>query len=110
LLVFLSETMILCITHSQDTYTIELVQQRLQQLGYPSFRFNSDEFGTRYRLRYRLTPEGPQYQLQHGKQTLNASDLLPWTLPMFLPSSKNTILPFIFSSMHWMCHGSIPCT
>lgn len=67
--------MILCITHSQDTYTIELVQQRLQELGYPSFRFNSDEFGTRYRLRYKLTPTGPQYQLQHGKQTLNASDV-----------------------------------
>lgn len=67
--------MILCITHSQDTYTIDLVQQHLEQLGYPSFRFNSDEFGTRYRLRYRLTPSGPQYQLEHGNTLLDAADI-----------------------------------
>lgn len=67
--------MILCITHSQDTYTIDLVQQHLEQLGYPSFRFNSDEFGTRYRLRYRLTAAGPQYQLEHGRTLIDAADI-----------------------------------
>lgn len=67
--------MILCITHSQDTYTIDLVQQHLEQLGYPSFRFNSDEFGTRYRLRYRLTASGPQYQLEHGLTLIDAADI-----------------------------------
>ncbi|RPE05580.1 ATP-grasp ribosomal peptide maturase [Chitinophaga lutea] len=67
--------MILCITHSQDTYTIDLVQQHLEQLGYPSFRFNSDEFGTRYRLRYRLTAAGPQYQLEHGNTLIDAADI-----------------------------------
>lgn len=67
--------MILCITHSQDTYTIDLVLQHLQQLGYPGFRFNSDEFGTRYRLRYRLTSAGPQYQLEHGNTLIDATDI-----------------------------------
>lgn len=67
--------MILCITHSQDTYTIDLVQQRLHQLGYTAFRFNSDEFGTRYRLRYRLTTSGPRYQLQCGSQVIDAQDI-----------------------------------
>lgn len=67
--------MILCITHSKDTFTIDLVQQHLEQLGYPSFRFNSDEFGTRYRLRYRLTASGPQYQLEHGDTLIDAADI-----------------------------------
>ncbi|WP_119079950.1 MvdC/MvdD family ATP grasp protein [Chitinophaga alhagiae] len=67
--------MIFCITHSQDTYTINLVQQHLEQLGYPSFRFNSDEFGTRYRLRYKLTPAGPEYQLEHGHTLIDAADI-----------------------------------
>ncbi|MGN6508566.1 MAG: MvdC/MvdD family ATP grasp protein [Chitinophaga sp.] len=67
--------MILCITHSQDTYTIDLVQQQLLQYGYTPFRFNSDEFGSRYRLRYRLTHAGPQYQLQCGSQVIDARDI-----------------------------------
>lgn len=67
--------MILCITHSQDTYTIDLVLQHLEQLGYPGFRFNSDEFGTRYRLRYRLNGGGPQYQLEHGNTLIDATDI-----------------------------------
>lgn len=75
LLVFYFSLMILCITHSRDTYTIDLVQQRLQQLGHTSFRFNTDEFGTRYQLQYRLEKNGPQYQLQHGSTTIRAADI-----------------------------------
>ncbi|MGX5817037.1 MvdC/MvdD family ATP grasp protein [Chitinophaga lutea] len=67
--------MILCITHSQDTYTIDLVRQHLERLGHDSFRLNSDEFGTRYRLRYRLDALGPQYQLEHGHTLIDAADI-----------------------------------
>ncbi len=67
--------MILCLTHAQDTYTIDLVEQRLQELGHASFRLNSDEFGTRYRLRYRLESSGPQYQLQCGREVLDAREI-----------------------------------
>lgn len=67
--------MILCITHSRDTYTIDLVQQRLQQLGYPSFRLNTDEFGTHYHIRYSLETTGPQYYLQQGKAIVRAADI-----------------------------------
>lgn len=75
LLVFYFLHMILCITHSRDTYTIDLVQQRLQQLGHSSFRFNTDEFGTRYQLQYRLEKTGPSYRLQHGDTVIHASDI-----------------------------------
>lgn len=36
--------MILCITHSKDYYTIDLVLQTLQNKGYNTVRFNTDEF------------------------------------------------------------------
>lgn len=67
--------MILCITHSQDTYNIDLVQQRLGQSGHASFRFNSDEFGTRYRLRYRLGADGPLYELICGDAVLSSTQV-----------------------------------
>lgn len=75
LLVFYFLLMILCITHSRDTYTIDLVQQRLQQLGHSSFRFNSDEFGTRYQLLYQLEKSGPTYHLRHDNTVIRAADI-----------------------------------
>lgn len=67
--------MILCITHAQDTFTIDRVLHRLEALGYEGFRFNTDEFGTRYRLRYRLHNTGPQYQLRYGSRTIDAREV-----------------------------------
>src|SRR5690606_24225839 len=67
--------MILCITHSQDFYTIDLVQQHLEKLGYPSWRLNSDEFGTTYTLRYALDKGPAQLQLQQGQRSLRAADI-----------------------------------
>lgn len=49
--------MILCLTHSRDFYTIDIVQQHLQRLGFPSFRFNTDEFAIQGRFRYNLPGE-----------------------------------------------------
>jgi len=46
--------MVLCITHSQDQYTIDIVQQHLKKLGIDSFRFNSDQFATAYHFNYSL--------------------------------------------------------
>jgi len=67
--------MILCITHSQDFYTIDLVQQHLEKLGYPSWRLNSDEFGTSYALQYTLDRGPAQLQLQQGRRSLPAADI-----------------------------------
>ena len=50
--------MILCITHSSDHYTIDLVHQRLKELGHELYRFDSDRFGIDYILEYELN-DGP---------------------------------------------------
>jgi glutathione synthase/RimK-type ligase-like ATP-grasp enzyme len=44
--------MVLCITHSNDHYTIDLVQQALEKSGVPSFRLNTDLFAIDYQLHY----------------------------------------------------------
>jgi glutathione synthase/RimK-type ligase-like ATP-grasp enzyme len=67
--------MILCITHSQDFYTIDRVQQHLEKLGYPSWRLNSDEFGTRYQLQYELDNGSPQLYLQLEKKRISAAGI-----------------------------------
>ncbi|WP_157962990.1 MvdC/MvdD family ATP grasp protein [Chitinophaga deserti] len=74
-MLFVNFSMILCITHAQDTFTIDRVQQKLETLGYEGFRFNSDEFGTKYRLRYRLHSTGPQYQLQCGNRVIDSREI-----------------------------------
>src|SRR5882724_3628025 len=64
-------TMVLCITHSADYYTIDIVQQHLQKRGFDSFRFNTDEFAAQYRFGYTLQ----DYELATGGQVLRASQV-----------------------------------
>lgn len=67
--------MILCLTHSGDYYTIDIVQQALQQQGVPVFRLNTDEFGVRYQLTYTLQASQAEYALHTNDQTIYASQI-----------------------------------
>jgi glutathione synthase/RimK-type ligase-like ATP-grasp enzyme len=73
LLLVLLLAMVLCITHSNDFYTIDIVQQSLQQAGLSTFRLNTDEFGTRCRFSYSLKNGAPDYVLNIEGQQLSAS-------------------------------------
>src|SRR5690242_16934757 len=46
--------MVLCITHSADFYTIDIVQRSLEQAGMRTFRLNTDEFALNAQLNYNL--------------------------------------------------------
>jgi glutathione synthase/RimK-type ligase-like ATP-grasp enzyme len=67
--------MVLCITHSNDYYTIDIVQESLQQAGVRSFRLNTDEFGTRFQLTYTLQGGAPEYIISANGQTIMASQI-----------------------------------
>jgi glutathione synthase/RimK-type ligase-like ATP-grasp enzyme len=67
--------MVLCITHSNDFYTIDIVLQSLQQAGIRAFRLNTDEFGTRCRFTYTLQGGAPEYVLCANGQTISASQI-----------------------------------
>lgn len=90
--------MILCITHTQDYYTIDKVQQHLEKLGHASWRLNSDEFGTQYQFEY--TPGKAMY-LQHGAKRIAAADITGvwyrklWALQT--PSALDTAYIPVFS-------------
>lgn len=67
--------MILCITHSGDFYTIDIVQQQLRSAGYAVFRFNTDEFAENYRLNYTLQQDVNDYCLLCNGQKILASQI-----------------------------------
>jgi glutathione synthase/RimK-type ligase-like ATP-grasp enzyme len=64
-------TMVVCITHSNDYYTVDIVQQELEKRGVPFFRFNSDDFAVRYQIDYSLH----QYCLSAGGETIRDSQI-----------------------------------
>lgn len=78
--------MILCITHSADFYTIDIVQHALQQAGIRSFRFNTDEFAVNCRLNYNLQHAHPSVCISTGNQQVCAAEITgvwyrkPWKL------------------------------
>ncbi|WP_437392726.1 MvdC/MvdD family ATP grasp protein [Olivibacter jilunii] len=68
--------MILCITHSSDFYTIDIVQNALNRMGVPSIRLNVDEFAINYRIHYDFTDNGRQlYRLNINGLTIESSQI-----------------------------------
>src|SRR5215212_4642487 len=67
--------MVLCITHSKDFYTIDIVQQALERAGINSFRLNSDEFALRYKLKYALRGDAQGIELSLDGQTITSSQV-----------------------------------
>lgn len=63
--------MVLCITHSNDYYTIDLVQQHLEKMGVPSFRLNVDEFAIGYTINYTVQ----QYCLSGKGQSITDTQI-----------------------------------
>jgi glutathione synthase/RimK-type ligase-like ATP-grasp enzyme len=67
--------MVLCLTHSGDVYTIDIVQQSLERAGMPSFRLNTDEFALSYRLTYSLQDNQQENCLKINGREINASQI-----------------------------------
>lgn len=44
--------MVLCVTHSNDFYTVDIVINRLKELGIEVLRFNSDDFSYKIKFEY----------------------------------------------------------
>lgn len=67
--------MVLCLTHSKDHYTIDIVQHSLQQAGIRSLRLNTDEFAVNNRLNYTLRQDVQENYLLAEGQKVHASDI-----------------------------------
>ena len=71
--------MILCITHSSDHYNIDLFHQRVKELGYEMYRFDSDRLGLDYLFEYELHDGSPQLCLKGPSK--GGSRWRPYQLP-----------------------------
>jgi glutathione synthase/RimK-type ligase-like ATP-grasp enzyme len=56
--------MILCISHSNDFYTIDIVIERLKELGKEVFRLNSDTFSDQLEFEYTVDQHGHTVRLK----------------------------------------------
>nr|WP_294938960.1 ATP-grasp ribosomal peptide maturase [uncultured Flavobacterium sp.] len=68
-------TMILCISHSNDYYTIDIVIKRLEELGKKVCRFNADDFSHKLRFDYTGNSEGISVVLQTPEGTFSTQDI-----------------------------------
>lgn len=67
--------MILCISHSNDYYTIDIVIKRLKELGKEVYRFNSDDFSNKLNFDYTGNSEGVSVTIQTSDLTFSSKDI-----------------------------------
>lgn len=67
--------MILCLTHSNDYYTIDIVIKRLKELGKEVCRFDSDHFSHRLNFDYTSNSEGVSVTIETPDFTFSTKDI-----------------------------------
>lgn len=68
--------MILCLSHTQDFYTIDIVQQTLQELGQEVYRLNADEFSHQLTFSYAAKVGGPlSFTVQTQDRSFSSNDI-----------------------------------
>lgn len=67
--------MILCISHSNDYYTIDIVIKRLRELGKEAYRLNSDNFSHKLNFDYTSNSEGVSVTIQTPDLTFSSKDI-----------------------------------
>jgi glutathione synthase/RimK-type ligase-like ATP-grasp enzyme len=65
--------MILCLTHSNDLYTIDIVMKRLKELGKEAYRMNSDLFSSKLSFDYSLSDNKNTVQIQIDDRVIDAN-------------------------------------
>lgn len=69
------KNIILCVTHSGDYYTIDLVQHALAERGYRSLRFNTDTFPHDTQISYRAGSTGSNSTIVQDDITVNSEEI-----------------------------------
>lgn len=67
--------MILCLTHSNDFYTIDIVMKRLKELGKEAYRLNSDLFSPKISFDYSLSNHKSNIHIKDGDYNINSGDI-----------------------------------
>ncbi|MGH2664296.1 MvdC/MvdD family ATP grasp protein [Flavobacterium sp.] len=107
--------MILCISHSNDYYTVDIVIKRLKELGKEVYRFNSDDFSNKLNFDYTGSSEGVSVTIQTPDLIFSSNDIeAVWyrklwgiTLPEDLDTSFHNIYVQEYSTMRNLFFGSL---
>jgi glutathione synthase/RimK-type ligase-like ATP-grasp enzyme len=67
--------MILCLSHSNDYYTIDIVIKRLRELGKEVYRFDSDHFSHQLNFDYTSNSEGVSVTIETPDLTFSSKDV-----------------------------------
>lgn len=68
--------MILCLSHTQDYYTIDIVQKTLEELGQDVYRLNTDEFSHELTFDYATDARQPlSFRVQTRERHFNSKDI-----------------------------------
>ena len=67
--------MILCITHTEDYYNIDLVARALEARGEKLVRFNSDQFSYQHPFHYRMDNAGSSCYISQDGKTIHPDDI-----------------------------------
>lgn len=67
--------MILCISHSKDYYTIDIVIKRLRELGENVYRLNSDHFSSKLSISYKNTFGEPILEIIDGLNRITSDSI-----------------------------------
>ena len=68
--------MILCLSHTQDYYTIDIVQKALQELGQDVYRLNTDEFAHEITFDYTASAsQAPTFAVQAKGRSFTSTDV-----------------------------------
>lgn len=67
---------ILLVTHSGDYFTIDRVQEALEEMGYPTLRFNTDEFPLKAKITQRIsTAEAKEVWIEAEGKKVNLREI-----------------------------------
>lgn len=67
---------ILLVTHAGDFYTIDRVQEELEQQGYPTLRFNTDEFPLKAKITQRIsTDQSKEVWIEADGKRINTREI-----------------------------------
>jgi hypothetical protein len=67
--------MVLCISHSNDFYTIDIVEKKLKELGKDVLRLNSDQFSELLSFEYKVNSEETLVEVNYNDRKFTAQDV-----------------------------------
>lgn len=89
-----SREVVLLITHSDDYFTIDRVEEALSKKGVPTFRFNTDEFPLNVQLTAQFDNDQSNHRLEYAGQSISTEQVKAvWMRRIWQPKFNQELDP-----------------